>query len=279
MKSLELFNRGVALLLAALILAVSCSMPATGPGDINPSALVSTAGRLIDENIVLVREALSDEIPEGEDIENLTGYEIASRAIEAENGEEYLAFCIETNNYKSVDDVLEAASTLAPKEELDKVRASLDEYESRLIQAFDSTSRALSPSQQEEFYQVLKELVIKTAVLLTAAIVYAFVPNMMFWGKVSAASAVAIAAGILATTILAIVECYKLDMDVGESFEQWLEDVVSIPSASWAIAAAMINLGTSLNRSPILIALILGVFAIFNVTDEVKTMLEFNWNA
>ena len=275
----DFFNRSIALLLIAATLFVSCSMPSTGPGSVDPRELVSTAGRLIDEHLDLVREAISSEIPEDEDITELTGYDIASRALEEDMGEEYLDFCIKTDRFESVDEVLEAAAPLAPSEELDKIRLDMERYEARLFRELESRARVLTPAQEEEFFDSLKSLVIKTAVLLTAAVVYAFVPDMMFWGKVSAAAAVAIAAGILSTTFISIVEYYKLDMEVGESFQSWLEDVTTEPSASWALAAAMINLGISLDRSPVLTSLILGVFAIFNIVDEVKTMLEFNFDA
>lgn len=275
----DFFNRSIALLLIAATLFVSCSMPSTGPGSVDPRELVSTAGRLIDEHLDLVREAISSEIPEDEDITELTGYDIASRALEEDMGEEYLDFCIKTDRFESVDEVLEAAAPLAPSEELDKIRLDMERYEARLFRELESKARVLTPAQEEEFFESLKSLVIKTAVLLTAAVVYAFVPDMMFWGKVSAAAAVAIAAGILSTTFISIVEYYKLDMEVGESFQSWLEDVTTEPSASWALAAAMINLGISLDRSPVLTSLILGVFAIFNIVDEVKTMLEFNFDA
>ena len=275
----DYLNRSVAMLLIAATLLISCSMPATGPGRVDPRELVSTAGRLIDENIGLVREAISADIPDTEELMELTGYDVASRALEESGGEEYLEFCIGTNDFRSVDDVLEAASGLAPKEELDRIRSDMEEYEARLFRALDRSARVLTPAQQEEFFDALKALVIKTVVLLTAAVVYAFVPDVLFWGKVTAASAVAIAAGVLSTTFITIVEHYKLDKDVDESFKSWLEDVVTEPSASWAIAAAMINLGASLERSPVLTALILGVFAIFNVVDEAKTMLELNYDA
>ena len=87
------------------------------------------------------------------------------------------------------------------------------------------------------------------------------------------------AAGVLSTTFISIIEHYKLDKDIDESFQSWLEDVTTEPSASWAIAAAMINLGASLERSPVLTALILGIFAVFNIVDEVKTMLSLNFDA
>ena len=272
----DLMNRGMALLLAAAMLIVSCSMPVTGPGQADPRQLVSTAGRLIDENIKVVRQAIADDIAGGEDITEMDGYEIATRAIDEAGGEEYLSFCIEAGSFDSVDDVLDAASPLVPEAELDKIRSDMEEYEARLITSSLPLTRMLTPDEQEEFIVALKDLVIKTTVLLTAAVVYAFVPELVFWGKITAASAVAVAAGVVSTSILTIIEHYKLDRELDESFETWLEDVVTTPSASWAIAAAMINLGSSLGRSPILTAIIIGIFTIFNITDEVQVMLELS---
>lgn len=272
----ELMNRGVALLLAAVTLIVSCSMPVTGPGQADPRQLVSTAGRLIDENIKVVRQAIADDISGGEDITELDGYEIATRALGEEGGEEYLMFCLETERFESIDDVLDAAAPLVPASELERIRSDVAEYEARLLREAEPLARMLTPDEQEEFVAALKTLVIKTSVLLTAAVVYAFVPELVFWGKITAAAAVAVAAGVVSTTILTIIEHYKLDRELDESFETWLEDVVTVPSASWAIAAAMINLGSSLGRSPVLTAIIIGIFTIFNITDEVQVMLELN---
>ena len=272
----ELMNRGLALLLAAVTLIVSCSMPVTGPGQADPRQLVSTAGRLIDENIKVVRQAIADDISGGEDITELDGYEIATRALGEEGGEEYLMFCLETERFESIDDVLDAAAPLVPASELERIRSDVAEYEARLLRESEPLARMLTPDEQEEFVAALKTLVIKTSVLLTAAVVYAFVPELVFWGKITAAAAVAVAAGVVSTTILTIIEHYKLDRELDESFETWLEDVVTVPSASWAIAAAMINLGSSLGRSPVLTAIIIGIFTIFNITDEVQVMLELN---
>ena len=272
----ELMNRGVALLLAAVTLIVSCSMPVTGPGQADPRQLVSTAGRLIDENIKVVRQAIADDISGGEDITELDGYEIATRALGEEGGEEYLMFCLEAERFESIDDVLDAAAPLVPASELERIRSDVAEYEARLLREAEPLARMLTPDEQEEFVAALKTLVIKTSVLLTAAVVYAFVPELVFWGKITAAAAVAVAAGVVSTTILTIIEHYKLDRELDESFETWLEDVVTVPSASWAIAAAMINLGSSLGRSPVLTAIIIGIFTIFNITDEVQVMLELN---
>lgn len=274
MRNARIFmDKGVAVLLIAMTLAVSCALPGSGPGVIDSRALTSAAGRVIDENLSLVREYIAEDIPEISSIGDADGYTIATRALGEENGSEYLEFCLETSRFEDAEDVFRAAEGLAPESELEKAREQVKKTETRLYADAGYYSRFMSPAEQEAFFQDLKKLVIKSAVLLTAAVVYAFVPDMIFWGKIAAASAVAIAAGVLTTSIMAVVEYYKTG-DLTKTFEQWLEDVTTEPTASWMIAASMISIGTSLNRSPVLTGIILGVFTIFNVVNDVKPMLE-----
>lgn len=266
-------DKAVALVLIAATLAVSCALPRTGLGGIDASALTSAAGRVIDENLSIVREYIDADLPEMQELASADGYHVATRAMEEENGEEYLEFCLETSSFNTAEDVFAAAEGLAPQAELDKIRKQVEDAETRLYAVARGTARFMSPEQQEAFYDDLKKLVIKSAVLLTAAIVYAFVPNMIFWGKIAAASAVAIAAGVLTTSIMAIAEYYRTG-DLTATFEEWLEDVTTEPTASWLLAASMISIGTSLNRSPVLTGIILAVFTLFNVVNDVKPMLE-----
>lgn len=266
-------DKAVALVLIAATLAVSCALPRTGLGGIDASALTSAAGRVIDENLSIVREYIDADLPEMQALASADGYHVATRAMEEENGEEYLEFCLETSSFNTAEDVFAAAEGLAPQAELDKIRKQVEDAETRLYAVARGTVRFMSPEQQEAFYDDLKKLVIKSAVLLTAAIVYAFVPNMIFWGKIAAASAVAIAAGVLTTSIMAIAEYYRTG-DLTATFEEWLEDVTTEPTASWLLAASMISIGTSLNRSPVLTGIILAVFTLFNVVNDVKPMLE-----
>lgn len=266
-------DKAVALVLIAATLAVSCALPLTGLGGIDASALTSAAGRVIDENLSIVREYIDADLPEMQELASADGYHVATRAMEEENGEEYLEFCLETSSFNTAEDVFAAAEGLVPQAELDKIRKQVEDAETRLYAVARGTVRFMSPEQQEAFYDDLKKLVIKSAVLLTAAIVYAFVPNMIFWGKIAAASAVAIAAGVLTTSIMAIAEYYRTG-DLTATFEEWLEDVTTEPTASWLLAASMISIGTSLNRSPVLTGIILAVFTLFNVVNDVKPMLE-----
>ena len=274
MKRTSVIDRGIAMMLIAAILAVSCSMPQSGPGAVSSSALISASGRAIEMYLDEVRAFVEEDIAVRGALDGVDGYEVAERAMGETNGREYLEFVVSASDYSDTDAVLEAASSLVPEEEIDELRVKIDEARTRLFRETEDIMRALTPSQQKEFQQDLTKLVIKSAVLLTAAIVYAFVPDMILWGKVAAAAAVAIAAGIVAASIMAVVEYYRSDRDVGETFENWLENVTTEPFVYWGIASSMMSIGQSLNRGAVVTSIIIGIFALYGIADDVKPMLE-----
>lgn len=279
-KALMVLDRGVAMILIIAILVVSCSIPNSGPGAISESALISASGRAIDMYLDDIRHFVEDDLPVRGFLDDADGYDVATRTLEEENGREYLEFTLETSKYKSAEDVFAAAEGLVPAEELDEIREQVKEAEARLFHSSERIMRVLSPSQQEEFYNDLTVLVIKSSVLLTASAVYAMVPAAVLWGKVTAASAVAIAAGVLSATIMAIVEHYKSDVDLEETFIEWLEDVAKEPAVYWGIASSVISISKSMSMGPVVTAVILAVFTLFGVVDDAKAMLEkYNFKA
>ena len=279
-KARVLFYKGLSLFLIASILVVSCTIPQSGPGAISSSALISASGRAIDLYLDDIRQYVEPDLPVRSVLDGADGYDVATRTMEEENGREYLEFTLETSRFETADEVFEAAEKLVPASELEEVKDRVKEAEERLFRAVEDDVRVLTPSQQEEFYNDLTALVIKSAVLLTAAVVYSLVPTTILWGKVTAASAVAIAAGVLAATIMAIVEYYKADVDLDESFAEWLEAVAKEPVVYWGLASSVISISQSLNRGPVVTSVILGIFAIFGVSEDAKTMLEkYNFSA
>lgn len=104
--------------------------------------------------------------------------------------------------------------------------------------------------------------------------------NHGFLGKITAACAVAVAAGVVASGVLSVVEYYQFeDSTINESFEGWVESITKEPYTSWAIAASVIATGKTMGRSPVLTGVILAIFAIYNVIDQVKPMLKkYNFN-
>jgi hypothetical protein len=118
-------------------------------------------------------------------------------------------------------------------------------------------------------------------VLLVAGIVYACIPNVIFWGKVTAAAAISVAAGIVATTVMSIYRYYKYDNEsLSSSFQDWLTDVTTEPAAAFAVATSMISVGKTMTTSPVVTGLIIIVFSIYQVMDLVKPLLKkYNFNA
>lgn len=281
MKRMRIFlDKGIAIILIASIMIVSCSMPQHGPGSISSSALISASGRAIDMYLDDIRQYVEQDLNVRGILDDVDGYDVATRTMDEENGREYLEFALETSRYKSADEVFEAADGLLPDEELEKIKEKVATIERRLFSSADRVARILSPSQQEEFYNDLTILVVKSSVLLTAAVVYSLVPTVVLWGKVTAASAVAIAAGVLSATIMAIVEHYKADVDTEESFIEWLETVAKEPMVSWGLASSVISISQSISKGPVVGAIILLVFALFGVVDDAKAMLEkYNFEA
>ncbi|MBO8436522.1 MAG: hypothetical protein IAA97_06045 [Spirochaetes bacterium] len=273
-------DRLIAMFLIAAILISSCSLPQSGPGTISSTALVSASGRAIDLYLDDIRGFVEEDLEVRGILDDVDGYEVATRTIEEEQGRDYLEFTLETSQFESVDDVLAAAEGLVPEEELEAIEAQVDEAEKRLFKAVEEQTRILTPEQQEDFYNDLTVLVIKSSVLLTSAVVYALVPDTVLWGKVTAASAIAIASGVLAATIMAIVEHYRNDMDLDETFIEWLDDVAKEPAVYWGLASSVIAISQSMQRGPIVTSIILAIFTIFGVTEDAKAMLEkYNFSA
>jgi len=115
---------------------------------------------------------------------------------------------------------------------------------------------------------------VKTIVLFVAGIVYSCMPKLMFWGKVSAASAVAVAAGVLSSTILNLYQYYKYGGSVNESFSTWMKECTTEPQLAYAMASTMITMGKTLHRTPVVTGITISVFSLYNVLDIVKGMLK-----
>ncbi len=284
MKTLRIdLTQAVAAMLAIAML-VSCAVPVTGPGPVSASALVSAAAKAMSGEGIAdsVSKALSSQFSGNPDwqeaLEALAdgdGQTIAAKALD-EGSEEYLEFCIAANEAESVDDILEAAEGLAPASELEKVRKQAEGFETKALRYYQENAKLIPPSQRDEFYSDLTNLAITATVLITAAIVYWAVPDVILWGKVTAAAAVAVTAAVAAAFILAVVEHYSADGDKNayNTFMDWLETVATDVSATWAVTASVITLGASLGREPVVTSIVLVIFALFGVSDEAEEFLE-----
>ncbi len=266
-----------------LMLFSSCSPALTARTSVKKSVLMSESARMIDEyyeevRIVLVEngEYSQEEIAS---YGTLTGEEITRALSNEEGGEKYLDFLYAANNATDTEEILTAAAPFLSDEDMASLRDKAAEIEEHLGKEGERIARALNPGDKEEFYKDLRSLTVKSVVLLTAAIVYAIIPKVLFWGKVSAATAVSVASGIVASTIITIIEWSDKDLQHDENaFKDWLDNVTSEPVAAWALAQGVITTQTAAGTTPVVAALILGVFAIYQITDSTKKILKnYNW--
>lgn len=283
MRKKILCSRVIGWVLILSMLISSCSPSLVSDKSVRKSALMSESARLINEYYEEVRSVL---IEEGEytseeiaSYGTLSGEEITRKISEYDDGEKYLNFLYVSSYADDTDVVIEAAGEFLSEKQMEDLKKKADAIETHFEESGERIARALNPAEKEQFYEDLRTLTVKSVVLLVAAIIYAIIPNVMFWGKVSAATAVSVAAGILASTIITVIEWSDEDLQHDESaFKKWLDSVSSEPVAAWAIAQGVITTQTAAGASPVVAALILGVFAIYQITDSTKKVLKnYNW--
>ncbi len=255
------------------------SLPKISDRDLKP--LMAT---IIDEQLDIVLPYLEDDFPatcrETVRRGDIEGSEVVELTLAEDLGREYLEFGYAVAVGDDADTVVDYAERLLPAQEFAQLQDRLRDAESSIVSEGGQVARRLPPSQREAFMKDLQKLVTRTVVLMTAGIVYACIPSAVFWGKVTAASAIAVAAGVVSTTIMSIWRYYEFDMDVDQAFEDWLKSVTIEPETAYALAASVIAMGTTLKRGPVVTGIVLGVFAIYNVIDMVRPMLKlYNFNA
>ncbi len=281
MEKKRIFNVLVVSLLIASIL-ISCSPNLAGPSGIPQEDVVRVSARVIEKEYDRVRSALieSGEYSE-EDFASfgeLDGESVVRGALENGN-EDVLNFLYSTCEGKSTGEILQNAKPLLSDSSYKELEAKVRELEEKAGEWGEEISRGLAPSQKEEFYKDLRSMVVKTVVLLTAAIVYALMPKTMFWGKVSAATAVSVAAGVVTSAFITLVEWSDEDLKYSDkSFDTWLSDISVEPFADWALAQGVLNTQMAATNNPVTSALVLGVFALYHIGDNAKTLLKkYNW--
>ena len=271
------FRKIVSALLVVLLLC-SCSMPSHRGKSPSESELMSQSAKMLDSQFQMVRSIIiAQEGVDGFKLEEtLTGTEIARGVLSEEKGEEQLGFLYLSDKFETTEEVYAAAGNLIPKEQLEEIKRIAEGVERSLESVYQEGARALSDTQRVEFYKDLRALVVKSVVLLTAAVVYALLHDYMIFGKVSAASAMAIAAGVLSSTLLAIVEWKDSGVlsTSSDNFEAWLIEVTKEPTAAWALASGMIATGKAVNTNPVTTAVSIAVFALYGVTDDLSKMLK-----
>lgn len=242
---------------------------------------------IIEENYAVIRPYLEQETggrtAEGVAAgypQEIDGMAVVDRILTEEHGQDYLEFCYLVASADNPQEVLQSARKVLSDEEYVALEEVYADSERSLQRDASVMSRALPPSQREQFAKDVQKLVTRTLVLLIAGVVYACIPTTMLWGKVSAAAGIAVATGIVATTVISIWRYYRFNQDVDEAFGEWLKSVTTEPEIAYALAASIMAIGNTLKRGPVVTGIIMAVFAIYNVVDMVKPMLEtYNFSA
>ncbi|MDY0287378.1 MAG: hypothetical protein RBR15_00975 [Sphaerochaeta sp.] len=275
-------NWAVLFMLVIPLSGCSLGWEAQTKAKITDKELFPTVARIIDEQKSVVWEYLEEDLSRALTFGEPTGADIVRSTLSEEQGRQYLEFCYAVNDVGASDQaqrVVDFARTLISEEEMAGLEQKLEENRSLMLAEAEIFSRALAPSQRAPFWKDMQKLVTRTTVLFTAGVVYACIPTVVFWGKVSAATAIAIASGVVASTVMSIWRYYQFGGDLDESFNEWLISVTTEPEVSYALAASMIAVGTTLKRGFVVTGIIICVFAMYNVIDMMKPMLKkYNFN-
>ena len=263
-------------LVLALAMLISCTPTLSGPPKLDVERIAKVSARAIDREYSFVRSILLEEGEYSEEeilsYGNIDGETVVRGALDCGN-EDVLNFLYATEEAKGTGDILEAAKPLMSEKDYMDLEQKVKEIEEKAGAWGERVARSLAPSQKEAFYKELRSMVVKTVVLLTAAVVYALMPKTMFWGKVSAATAVSIAAGVVASAFITFVEWKDVDLKYADkNFDGWLDDITTEPFTAWAVAQGILNTQMAATKNPVTSAIVLGVFAIYNIGDDAKVL-------
>ncbi len=206
--------------------------------------------------------------------ESVNPEDVIAEMLKEDMGEDYLSFFHSAAVSGDADVVLAKAKDLLPEEVYEELLSDADSARRSLTQVMEEGSRELKDEYREDFMRDMQHLITRSVVLLAAGVVYAFLPRFFFWGKISAAAAVSVAAGAVAVTVMSIWRFYEFGGEVGVSFEEWLKEVAVEPQASYALGASVISMATTMKISPVCCGIVLAVFAIYQAVDMLRTMID-----
>lgn len=270
------------MLVIVLVLSLSgCSLgwEVQSKAKISDEALFPTVSSLIEQQKSVVWPYLEADVQRSLAKTEVSANQIVANTLDEVQGRQYLEFCYTVGSDASVEEVVAYAHSLLSEQERQELDEKLASARKLMLDKAEVLSRALAPSQRAAFYRDMQKLVVRTLVLFTAGVVYACIPTMVFWGKISAATAVAVATGVVASTVMSIWRYYQFGGSVDETFSEWLTSVTTEPELSYALAASVIAVGNTLKRGPVVTGIIICVFALYNVVDMIKPMLtKYNFS-
>ena len=289
-----IFNKTVCILL--LISLVSCNMnlEELSKSSATDGAVRAAVSKCIEREIVKLKDCCDDEIDELLELYNDSPDDVVAKALTEDKGAQYLDFCYAADLTRETDDssyIMLKAEGLMDNSDYRKLKRKVDEYEKGIKGWGKQVAKEIPVSQRDAFYKDLKALVVKTTVMLVAAFVYAAVPPTVVWGKISAAAALSIGAGLAADIIMTVYGRYRkidvslLDLKDGESyedltFEQWVSKLKESSVATYAIATAATSYLTSVGMNKVTGAIILTVFTLFNANEAIEDMKNtYNFDA
>ena len=285
----RLFNEAVAVLLLVSLVACNANYKPSFKESITDAGLRSRVSHVIDSQMRNIRDYLDDDLKAridegpGRSAGGLSGSEIVELTLAESAGRDYLDFCYAVDLANASDDldgVMETARSVLPEETYSEL-VGLTEEVSRSIYGYgDDAARAIPLNQQAAFYRDLKTLVTRSIVLLVAGVVYACIPDLVFWGKVSAACAISVGAGLVAISIMSLYEYFRFGAGEGQSFEEWFKELIKVPQADFALTTSVTAIAEAMGAGPVVTGIIICLFGLYNVVDLARTMIKtYNFDA
>lgn len=285
----RLFNMAVCMIVLVCFLACNANYKPSFKASITDANMKERVSHVIDAQIDNVKEYLDEDLQaeiEGSSRGSggrLSGSEIVDRTLTESGGRDYLDFCYAidyTQTTGDVDAVMDTAKSVLPAEEYNELVERTQEVEKSIMAKGEEFAKDIPLNQQAAFYRDLKILVTRAIVLLVAGVVYACIPTVVFWGKVSAACAISVGAGLVAISIMSLYEYFRFGTGEGETFEDWFKELLKIPQADFALTTAVTSITEAMGVSPVVTGIIICVFALYNIVDLARTMIKtYNFDA
>ena len=283
------FNQMVCLLLLVCVVACNMQFTPSFKDSISDAEMKPVVARVIDAQLEYIKDNLDDDLQES--IENggskgsgaMTGAQIVELTMQEDGGKDYLDFCYAMDVSQATLDtepIMSTAQSVLTKEEYDRLNGEVDKLEKSLTSKGLAYAKGIPIDQQEAFFKDLKTLVTRAIVLLVAGIVYACVPKLVFWGKVSAAAAISIGAGLVALSIMSLYEYFQYGLEEDMTFEEWFKELIEIPQADFALTTTVTTLSESMGLGPVVTGIIICVFGVYNVAGLARDMINtYNFDA
>lgn len=292
---INILDKSLCILLLLAMVSCNSNIDEVRKTIVTDSVVRSAVARCIDEELRTLEAYTDEDITELLNAKNLSGKDIVQKALEEDRGAEYLDFCFainQTKMYKDSSYVMNCARGLMPSDEYSELKTKIDSFEEDIKGWAHDAAKNLPPDQQEAFYKDLKALVVRTSVMLVAAFVYAAIPSTIMWGKISAAAALSIGAGLAAGIVMDVYGYFSkgispslINLEEGESyenlsFEEWVSKLKESSMASYAMSTAATSFLTSAGVNKVTGAIVLGIFTVYNAVSAIEDMKKtYNFDA